>query len=187
MPHVPSRGEAFDLLREHTASPSLINHGLAVEAIMRHFAGLFGEEPDKWGIIGLVHDLDYERFPEQHCLVARRLLEERDWPADYIHAVQSHGWGRCCDVEPTHLMEKTLFAIDELAGLITAVAMVRPSKSVMDVEVKSVRKKWSQKGFAAGASREVIEQGVALMGKELDWVIGESLVAMRQVAREIGL
>jgi predicted hydrolase (HD superfamily) len=187
MPHIPDRNEALALLEEFNQSPSLINHALAVEAIMRRFAGIFGEDAEKWGIIGLTHDLDYERFAAEHCVAVKRILNERDWPEDYIHAVQSHGWPRCVEVKPEHPMEKTLYAIDELSGLIAATAMVRPSKSVRDVEVKSVKKKWNQKAFAAGVDRDVIAQGVAMMGKELDWVIGEALAAMQSVAAKIGL
>jgi len=135
----------------------------------------------------LIHDLDYERYPEEHCIKVRELLEAEGWPEEYIHAVQSHGWGICTDVEPVHRMEKVLYAIDELTGLIAAAALVRPSKSVLDLEVKSVKKKWKDKSFAAGVNREIIQKGVELLGMELNQVIQETINGMRQVAEEIGL
>ena len=182
-----TREEAFNLLKKYNQDESLIRHALAVDAVMRHFAGLFGEDVEKWGIIGLIHDLDYERYPEEHCIKVRELLEAEGWPEEYIHAVQSHGWGICTDVEPVHRMEKVLYAIDELTGLIAAAALVRPSKSVLDLEVKSVKKKWKDKSFAAGVNREIIQKGVELLGMELNQVIQETINGMRQVAEEIGL
>ncbi|HBM79369.1 MAG TPA: hydrolase, partial [Clostridiaceae bacterium] len=142
---VPTREEAFKLLKRYTKSDSLIKHALTVESVMRHFASLYNEDPEKWGIIGLVHDLDYEMYPEQHCIKVKEILEGENWPEDYIRAIQSHGFGICCDVEPKETMEKVLFTIDELTGLITATAIMRPSKSVLDLTVKSVKKKWKQK------------------------------------------
>ncbi|HBK67737.1 MAG TPA: hydrolase, partial [Firmicutes bacterium] len=150
-----NRDEALSLLKEYNQDESLIRHALAVEAVMRHFATLFGEDVEKWGIIGLIHDLDYERYPEEHCSKVKEILMEEGWPEEYIHAVQSHGWGLCSEVEPVHRMEKVLYTIDELTGLITAAALVRPSKSLLDLEVKSVKKKWRDKAFAAGVNREV--------------------------------
>ena len=154
---------------------------------MRHFAALFGEDEEKWGIVGLIHDLDYERYPDQHCLKVKEILTAEGWPEDYIHAVQSHGWGICCDVEPVERMEKVLYTIDELTGLITAAALVRPSKSLLDLEVKSVKKKWKDKAFAAGVNRQVIQKGAELLGMELDEIIKETIAGMREVAAEIGL
>ena len=183
----PNRSSALTLLRQYNQTESLIKHALAVEGVMRHFATLFGEDPEKWGIIGLVHDLDYEQFPEQHCTMTRKILEEQQWPEEYIRAIISHGWGLCSETEPVHIMEKVLFTIDELTGLITAAVLVRPSRSVLDLEVKSVKKKWNQKGFAAGANREIIEKGAAMMGKDLDFIIQETINGMRSVAAEIGL
>jgi predicted hydrolase (HD superfamily) len=144
-------------------------------------------DEDKWGIIGLVHDLDYERFPEQHCHKTAEILRERGWPEDYIHAVQSHGWGLCTEVEPVHEMEKVLYAVDELTGLVTAVALVRPSKSLMDLKPKSVTKKWNDKSFAAGASREIIQKGIDMIGVERSALIAEVITGMRTVAEELGL
>jgi putative nucleotidyltransferase with HDIG domain len=185
----PTREDALTLLREYNENPALINHALAVEAVMRYIARRrnHAAEEDKWGIIGLVHDLDYERFPEEHCSKSGEILRERGWPEEYIRAVVSHGWGICCDVEPKNDLEKTLFAIDELTGLITACAYVRPSRSVMDMEVRSVKKKWKQKAFAAGADRDIILKGAAMLGVELDQLIADTIMGMREVAKEIGL
>ena len=185
--HVPNREEAFLLLKEFNSSESLIKHALAVEGVMCYMAGLHGEDAVKWGIVGLVHDLDYERYPDQHCRKTAEILVERGWPAEYIRAVQSHGWGICNDIEPCTLLEKTLYAVDELAGIITACALVRPSRSVMDLEASSVRKKWKQKGFAAGANRTVIEKGAEMLGVELDTLVINVIMGMREVAQSIGL
>ena len=184
----PTREQAYDLLCKYNKNHSLITHALAVEAVMLHFADILGEpEKEKWGIIGLLHDVDYEMYPEQHCLKAREILMEHDWNEDYIHAVESHGWGICCNVEPIHRMEKILFTIDELTGLVTATAMLRPSKSILDLELKSVKKKWKQKSFAAGVNREVIEQGAKMLDMELDYIISETIRGMQKVAESIGL
>jgi len=185
--HLPTRAEALALLKEFNESVSLINHALAVAEVMRYMAGKQGEDEDKWGIIGLVHDLDYEKFPDQHCTKTKEILEERGWPAEYIRAVVSHGWGVCTDVKPISQVEKTLFAIDELTGLVTACALVRPSKSVMDLKPKSVRKKWKQKGFAAGVDRGIIEKGADMLGLETSELIADVIAGMRSVAEEIGL
>ncbi|MGF7400368.1 HDIG domain-containing protein [Thermoanaerobacterium thermosaccharolyticum] len=182
-----NRDEAYALLKEYNKSESLITHALAVEAVMRHFAELFGEDEEKWGIIGLLHDLDYEMYPNEHCKKVREILKERGWPEEYIHAIESHGWKICTDVEPVHKMEKVLYTIDELTGLITATALMRPSKSILDLEVKSVKKKWKQKSFAAGVNRDVIAEGAELLGMDLDKVIEETIIGMRDVADEIGL
>ncbi|NLK35120.1 MAG: HDIG domain-containing protein [Gracilibacteraceae bacterium] len=184
---IPSRAAALDLLKEFNRNDNLIKHALTVEAVMRHFAGLFGEDEEKWGIVGLLHDIDYEMYPEQHCIKAKEILTERGWPEEYIHAVLSHGWKLCCDVEPTEKMEKVLYTIDELTGLIAATAVMRPSKSILDLEAKSVKKKWKQKSFAAGVNREVIEEGAELLGMEMDTIIGETINGMKKVAEEIGL
>jgi putative nucleotidyltransferase with HDIG domain len=185
---IPTRAEAYSLLTKYNKSESLIKHALAVEAVMLHFAELLGEsDKEKWGIIGLIHDLDYEMYPEQHCKKVRELLSQVEWPEEYIRAVESHGWGMCSDVEPLHKMEQVLYTIDELTGLIAASALVRPSKSILDMEVKSIKKKWKDKAFAAGVNREVIEQGTKKMDMELDQVIAETLKGMQKVAAEIGL
>jgi len=185
--HCPSREEALSLLKEYNSNESLINHALAVEGVMRFVAGKLGEDPDKWGIIGLIHDLDYERFPDRHCTKTKEILEQRGWPEEYIRAVVSHGWGICSDVEPRSVLEKYLYAIDELTGLVTACALVRPSKSVMDMKPKSVRKKWKQKNFAAGVDRATIEKGAEMLGVELGDLFSDVIGGMREVAGEIGL
>lgn len=183
----PTREEAYKLLCEYNDSHALITHGLAVEGVMRHFARLLGEDEEKWGIVGLLHDLDYQRFPDQHCFKAREIMTEHGIDEEYIHAVQSHGYGLCCDVKPEHVMEKVLFTIDELTGLINACAIMRPSKSVLDLELKSVKKKYKDRRFAAGVSRETIEKGCAMLGMDLDYVITETIMGMREVAEAIGL
>ncbi|MBW2131667.1 MAG: HDIG domain-containing protein [Deltaproteobacteria bacterium] len=184
---MPSRQEAYDLLLEYNQSESLIKHALAVEGVMRHFARKFNEDEEKWGVIGLVHDLDYERFPDQHCRKTEELLREAGWPEEYIRAVVSHGWGLCTDVEPRSLLEKVLYAVDELTGLVVTSALVRPSKSVMDLTAKSVKKKWKDKRFAAGVNREVIEKGAKLLDMDLTELITETILGMRSVAESIDL
>jgi putative nucleotidyltransferase with HDIG domain len=188
MAHVPTREEAYRLLTEYNKNESLIRHALAVEAVMRHFAEVFNEpDKEKWDIVGLVHDLDYEMYPDEHCKKVAEILKQHDWPEDYIHAVQSHGWGLCVDVEPTERMEKVLYTVDELTGLITATALMRPSRSILDLETKSVKKKWKQKSFAAGVNRELIEKGAQMLGLDLDYIIEETIKGMQTVAAEIGL
>ncbi len=184
---IPTYDEALSLLKEFNKSESLLKHAYSIEGVMRHMARKRGEDEEKWGIIGLIHDLDYERFPEQHCKKSREILEERDWPEEYIRAIVSHGWGICSDVEPQVEMEKILYTVDELTGLITAVAIIRPSKSVADLEVKSVMKKWKDKSFAAGVDRSVIEKGTAMLGLELRELITDVIMGMRDVAARIGL
>lgn len=183
----PSREEAFSLLKTYNENEGLIKHALAVEAVMRHCARKRGQDEEKWGVIGLVHDLDYERFPEQHCRKTVEILTSRNWPAEYVRAVLSHGWGICTDVEPQTELEKVLYAVDELTGLVAATALVRPSKSVMDVKAKSVKKKWKDKSFAAGVNRDVIEKGAGMLGVELSELIDDVIMGMRDVADQIGL
>ncbi|MCD5415924.1 hydrolase [Candidatus Bipolaricaulota bacterium] len=185
--HIPTREEAFNLLKEFNGNVSLVRHALAVEGVMRYMARKRGEDEDKWGVIGLIHDLDYERYPEEHCAKTKEILTERGWPADYIRAVMAHGWGLVTDVAPEHEMEKVLYAIDELTGLVTAVALVRPSRSLLDMRVKSVSKKWKDKSFAAGADRGVIEEGARMLGIDLKDLFEDVIMGMREVAAEIGL
>ncbi|MEW8973219.1 MAG: HDIG domain-containing metalloprotein [Tissierellaceae bacterium] len=186
--YIPNREEAYELLTKHIQDPSLINHALMVEAVMGHFAELFGEEDvEKWKVIGLIHDLDFEKYPEEHCKMTKEILEGEHWPDDYIRAVLSHGWQICTDVEPKHRMEKVIYTIDELTGLIYATAIMRPSKSLLDLTVKSVKKKWKQKSFAAGVDREVITRGAEMLGMELGEVIQETIEGMKSIAGEIGL
>jgi putative nucleotidyltransferase with HDIG domain len=183
----PTRDEALSLLTEYNDNEGLIKHALAVEAVMRHCARKHGADEDKWGVIGLIHDLDYGRFPEQHCHKTEEILREHDWPEEYIRAVMSHGWGICTDVEPQTDLEKTLYAIDELTGLVAATALVRPSRSVLDTKVKSVKKKWKDKAFAAGVNREVVEKGAAMLGVELSGLMDDAIMGMREAAEAIGL
>ena len=185
--HIPTRDEALTLLKEFNHTESLLKHAYAVEGAMRYFARTMSEDEEKWGTIGLVHDLDYERFPEQHCSKSREILTERGWPEEYMRAVVSHGWGVCSDVEPKSNLEKVLFTIDELTGLIVAAALVRPSKSLTDLEVKSVMKKWKDKTFAAGVNRSIIEKGTAMLGMEMSDIISRTILGMREVADKIGL
>jgi putative nucleotidyltransferase with HDIG domain len=184
---VPTRQEAFALLTEHNKNPGLIKHALAVEAVMRYCARKRGQDPDKWGVIGLVHDLDYEQYPQQHCRKTREILEQRGWPQEYIRAAVSHGWGICSDAEPQSQMEKVLYAVDELTGLVVATALVRPSRSVMDLTAKSVKKKWKDKAFAAGVNRQLIEKGAAMLGVELTELIEDVIMGMREIAEQLGL
>jgi len=183
----PTRADAYNLLCEFTKSESLVKHGLAVEGVMRYFAKKNNEDVEKWGIVGLTHDLDYEMYPDEHCIKVREIMEEREWPEEYIRAVQSHGYGMCVDVKPVSLLEKTLYAIDELTGLITATALVRPSKSVMDMKAKSVKKKWKAKQFSAGVDRSIIEKGAEALGVELTDLITDTIMGMREVSESIGL
>ena len=184
---IPTREQAWQWLCEYNESESLRKHALTVEGVMRHFAVLAGEDPEQWGLVGLIHDLDYEKDPDQHCHKVQEILREKGVDESIIHAVASHGYGLCCDIEPETRLEKTLFTIDELSGLITAAALMRPSRSVMDMEVKSVKKKFKDKRFAAGVDRDVIVQGAQKLGMEMDTVIAETIQGMREVAEAIGL
>jgi putative nucleotidyltransferase with HDIG domain len=183
----PTRDQAYALLLEFNTSESLIKHALAVEAVMRHFARRRGQDEETWGIVGLVHDLDYEKFPESHCRKSAEILRARGWPAELVRAVVSHGWGICSEVEPQTELEKTLYAVDELTGLVVTSALVRPSRSVLDLEAKSVRKKWKDKRFAAGVDRSIIERGAAMLGIDLDELITETIHGMRAAAEALGL
>lgn len=183
----PTREEALALFKKYNESESLYKHALAVEAVMRHFAEKYGEDPEKWGIIGLIHDLDWEKWPEEHCKKTEEILKAEGWPEDWIRAVMSHGWGLVTEVEPVHVMEKVLFSVDELTGLITATALVRPSRSLMDLTAKSVKKKWKDKAFSAGVNREVIDKGAAMLGLERTELIEETIAGMRKAAAELGL
>jgi len=185
--YIPDRHDALELFKKYNESESLYRHALAVEGVMRYMARKNGEDEDKWGIIGLIHDLDYEMYPEQHCKKTEEILRENKWPDDYIRAVMSHGWEIVSDVEPLSQLEKTLYAMDELTGLVTTTALVRPSRSVLDMKVKSVKKKWNDKRFAAGVDRSIIEKGAAMLGADLSDLIQDCINGMREVADEIGL
>ena len=186
-----SREKALALLRNYNKEPFHLQHAFTVEGVMRWFAEMLGyaQEADFWACAGLLHDIDYEQFPQQHCLKAPELLKEGGFGDEMIHAVCSHGYGLCCEVEPVHEMEKVLFACDELTGLIGACAKMRPSKSVQDMELKSLKKKFKDKAFAAGCSRDVIALGAERLGWELDELLDKTLQAMRaceeSVARQM--
>jgi predicted hydrolase (HD superfamily) len=184
---IPTRESALELFKKYNKTESLLRHALSVESVMRYMAAKNGEDQEKWGIIGLIHDLDYEMYPEQHCVMTDKILKENNWPEEYIRAVMSHGWGLVTDVRPETLLEKTIYAIDELTGLVATSALVRPSKSVLDMEARSVKKKWSDKRFAAGVDRSVIENGVEMLGVTLDELITDCIMGMRTAAKEIGL
>jgi len=183
----PSRESALELFKKYNKSDSLLRHALSVEGVMRYMAAKNGEDGEKWGIVGLIHDLDYEMYPDQHCKMTEQILRENSWPEEYIRAVLSHGWGLVTDVKPESKLEKTIYAIDELTGLVATSALVRPSRSVRDMESKSVRKKWNDKRFAAGVDRGVIEKGAEMLGVSLDELITDCIMGMRSVANEIGL
>lgn len=184
---IPTREDAFHLLTRYNESESLIKHALAVEGVMRYMARKRGADEEKWGIVGLVHDLDYEKFPDQHCTKTEEILRTESWPDEHIRAVVSHGWGICSDVKPVSEMEMVLFAVDELTGLVTTSALVRPSRSVMDLTAKSVKKKWKDKRFAAGVDRSIIEKGAEMLGVALGDLITDTIMGMREVADAIGL
>ena len=183
----PTRDDAWNLLTEHTQNSSLLKHALAVEAAMRAYAVKYGENEDLWAITGLIHDFDYEQHPtaDEHPMAGVKILEGLGWPEEIIEAVKGHG--TYLDVPRTSLMAKTLFAVDELTGFIAACALVRPSKSIMDLKVKSVRKKWKDKAFARGVNRQDIELGAAELGVDLAEHIGFVVEALKPVAKQLGL
>ena len=183
----PTRQEALELLHQYNESDSLRKHAYAVEGVMRYIARKRGEDEEKWGIVGLIHDLDYERFPDQHCQKTGEILREEGWPEEYVRAAVSHGWGICSDVAPQTDLEKFLYAIDELTGLVLTTALIRPSKSVLDVQVKSVKNKWKDKRFAAGVDRSIIEKGAQTLQVGLDELIDDTIRGMQEVAEAIGL
>ncbi len=182
-----TREQAFQLLKQYNKEPFHIVHGLTVEGTMRWYAKElgYGEGEEYWGIVGLLHDIDFEQFPEEHCIKAPELLRPAGVGEDMIHSICSHGYGICCEIEPEHEMEKILFAIDELTGLIGAAVRMRPSKSVMDMEASSIKKKFKDKRFAAGCSRDVIRTGAERLGWELDQLFKKTLLAMRSCEEKV--
>ncbi|MGC9348565.1 MAG: HDIG domain-containing metalloprotein [Anaerolineae bacterium] len=186
----PTREEAWDLLNEYTTNPNLIKHALAVEAGMRAYARRFDEDEEKWGIVGLIHDFEYEKYPDLgpggHPFKGAEILRDKGWPEELIRGVQAHA-PYLVGITPQNKMEKAIYAVDELTGLIVAVALVRPSKSIMDVKVRSVKKKWKDKSFAAGVNREDIEEGAEMLGVPLSEHIGVVLEAMQSIADDLGL
>ena len=174
-----TREQALGLLQKYNKESFHILHGLTVEGVMVYFAQQEGFDPEFWGLVGLLHDVDFEEFPEEHCIKAPALLAEINASEEFVHAVCSHAYGSCCDVEPIHKMEQILFAVDELTGLIGAAARMRPSKSVMDMELSSLKKKFKDKKFAAGCSRDVIKEGAERLGWTLDETLEKTILAMR--------
>nr|WP_321410320.1 HDIG domain-containing metalloprotein [uncultured Carboxylicivirga sp.] len=183
----PTRNDALNLFKKYNETDSLYKHALSVEAVMRHFAHKYGEDEEKWGIIGLIHDLDYEKYPEEHCSKTKEIMENEGWPEDYIRGVLSHAYGICTDVEPIHIMEKVLYATDELTGLVTTAALVRPDKSIYSLTVKSVKKRWKDKRFAAKVDRNIIIDGAQRIGIELDELIQDTIDGMKTIAKELNL
>ena len=184
---IPTREQAWELLREFNDEEHLLIHAKTVEGVMRHFANVYAEDPELWGVVGLLHDLDYQKFPDAHCKKTLEILRQRGVDEVVARGCASHGDGICIDLPPESQMEKTLYTIDELTGIIAAAAIMRPSRSVMDLELKSGKKKYKSKGFAAGCDRELIARGAEKMGMELDSVIAHTIQGMREVAGEIGL
>jgi len=182
-----NREEAYKILEKYNSNKNLIKHGLAVEGVMRHFAIINNEDEEYWGNVGLLHDVDYEKYPDEHCKKCVEILESENVTPDMIRAIQSHGYGLCVEVEPVHTMEKVLYTIDELTGLIVAVALMRPNKTLAEVDLESIKKKWNKTGFASGANRELIAKGADMLGWELDYVIENTLEGMKKIAGDIGL
>lgn len=189
MNKIPTREEAWELLTEFNKEEFHLKHARVVEGVMRYFAKELGyaEEEEFWGVVGLLHDLDFEAYPEEHCIKSQEILNERGIDDRINHATASHGYALTVDIKPEHEMEKVLYAVDELTGLIGAVAIMRPSKSTLDLELSSVKKKYKTPKFAAGCSREVIERGAQMLGWELDELIQKTILALREVETTTGL
>lgn len=189
MSKVPTREEAWELLTEFNKDDFHLKHGRVVEGVMKHFAKElgYGEEEEFWGIVGLLHDLDFELYPNEHCIKSQEILRERQIDDRINHATASHGYDLTVDIKPEHDMEKVLYAVDELTGLIGAVAIMRPSKSTLDLELSSVKKKYKTPKFAAGCSREVIEKGASMLGWEIDELLQKTIYALREVEQTTGL
>jgi len=181
------REKAIELLKEYNKEPFHLKHALTVEGVMKYFAKELGykDEEEFWGIVGLLHDLDFEMYPNEHCIKSQELMKQAGVDEKIIHATASHGYGLTVDIKPEHEMEKVLYAVDELTGLIGAVALMRPSKSVMDLELKSVKKKFKTPSFAAGCSRDVITKGAEMLGWELDYLFEHTILGMRECEEEI--
>lgn len=184
---IPTRDQAFELVKKYNKDPFHVKHALTVEGVVKWFANElgYGDDAEFWGICGLLHDVDFENWPEEHCKKAPELLAEIDADESIVHAVCSHGYGICSDVEPEHEMEKVLFATDELTGLIGAAALMRPSKSCKDMELKSLKKKFKDKKFAAGCDRDIIRRGADMLGWELDELFEKTILAMRTVEDDV--
>ncbi len=175
--------QAYELLKQYNKDSFHLRHGRTVEGVMRYFARElgYGQEEEFWAVVGLLHDLDFEQYPQEHCIREQQLMQDAGLEPEVIHAAVSHGYGQCCDIQPEHMMEKVLFATDELSGLIGAAALMRPSKSIKDLELSSLKKKFKDKRFAAGCSRDVIRQGAEMLGWELDELLERTILAMREI------
>lgn len=184
---MPTRQDAEKLLYEYTESEALRQHAHQVEVVMEYFAEINDEDVDLWGTVGLLHDLDYEKYPDQHCIKVREILEAHDYPEEIIRAVQSHGYGMCCDVKPESKMEKILYTIDELTGIINAACRLRPSRSVLDLKLKSLKKKYKDKKFAAGCDRSIIEKGIENLDYSADEVMELTIKGLQKQAEKAGL
>jgi len=181
------REEALEILRKYNENKNLIKHGIAVESAMRRFAEINNEDIEYWGFVGLLHDIDYGMYPEQHCKKCVDILQQEGFSEDIIRSIQSHGYGICVDVKPEKFMEKVLYTVDELTGLIIATALMKPNKTLEEVDLESVKKKWKKKDFAAGVDRELIQKGADMLGLELDYIIEQTLIGMKNKANELGL
>lgn len=184
---IPTRQDAEKLLYEYTESEALRQHAHQVEVVMEYFAEINDEDVDLWGTVGLLHDLDYEKYPDQHCIKVREILEAHAYPEEIIRAVQSHGYGMCCDVKPESKMEKILYTIDELTGIINAACLLRPSRSVLDLKLKSLKKKYKDKKFAAGCDRSIIEKGIENLDYSADEVMELTIKGLQNQAERAGL
>jgi predicted hydrolase (HD superfamily) len=175
--------QAYELLKQYNHDSFHLRHGRTVEGVMRYFARElgYGQEEEFWAVVGLLHDLDFEQYPQEHCIREQQLMQDAGLEPEVIRAAVSHGYGQCCDIQPEHMMEKVLFATDELSGLIGAAALMRPSKSTKDLELSSLKKKFKDKRFAAGCSRDVIRQGAEMLGWELDELLERTILAMREI------
>ena len=179
--------EALEILKKYNKNKNLVKHGIAVEGVMRQFASINNEDIEYWGIIGLLHDIDYELYPNEHCKKCVDILLSEGISENVIKSIQSHGYGICSDVKPEKVMEKVLYTIDELTGLIIATALMKPNKTLAEVDLESVKKKWKKKDFAAGVNRELIQSGADMLDVELDYIIEQTLIGMKEVASELGL
>lgn len=179
--------EAFKILRKYVTQEHLIKHALSVEAVVKHFANLYGEEEEYWGTIGLLHDIDYEKYPEEHCIKCEEILKQEGFCEEQIKSIKSHGYGICTNIKPEHKMEKVLYTIDELTGLITASALMQPNKKLEELSLKSLKKKFKNKGFAAKVDRDIILNGAQMLGEDIEYVMEQSLIAMQKVSQELGL
>ena len=182
-----NREKAFEILTKYNKNKNLVKHGVAVEGVMRHFALLQNEDVEYWGAVGLLHDVDYEMYPNEHCKKCVEILEHEGVSSDVIRAVQSHGYGICVDVKPEKTMEKILYTIDELTGLIVATALMKPNKTLAEVDLVSLKKKWKKKDFAAGVDRELVQKGAEMLEMDLDYVMEQTLIGMQKISDALGL